>query len=524
MTDPPTSARIEPSAPSWSVRIIILALAGILFLTLYPFQFDFARRLPGKVTPFLLGGWGKTTSLLDVFLNVLLFVPYGFGIAHRLRQWGRSKAATFILALAAGAALSYLVEVLQFYIPQRDSGWGDVITNSTGSVVGFLFFEMLGPAALRFFAFCERSLVSFLSPPRAVLVLSLYLGLWLAISIPLQRETRLDNWYSDALLAVGNAPSSQFGSAWKGKVFQLEMWDRALPKGLAKRITAAGASPTIGSGSLAVYDFSGSSPFRDQKGFLPDLSWQPKTLVLADSGSAVLDVSPWLTSRAPVSPLSDAIRASEQFSVRVLCEPAQVDGGGGQMISISRAGGLVNLEMGQEGAGLVFWFRNRISAKRSRLIWSVPDVFAVKQSRNILFSYNGSNLDLYIDGTPQRNSYALGPGTGLAQLIRRVKTTELDGYRYIFYALVFSPAGCILGLAFRARSVRRVGMFFFVVLAALLWPVLFEVVLAYVRGQAISMVNIVFSVLLVLAGSLWVNADRIVDSYSLSESGQNSAK
>ena len=40
------------------------------------------------------------------------------------------------------------VEVLQFYIPARDSGWEDVISNSMGSVAGFFLFQLCGGAIL----------------------------------------------------------------------------------------------------------------------------------------------------------------------------------------------------------------------------------------------------------------------------------------------------------------------------------------------------------------------------------------
>src|ERR1700690_2701510 len=102
-------------------RILLLAVAGILFLTLYPFRFDFSTPALGTEFPLLLGGWGKDAGRLDVFLNVLLFVPYGFGVALKLRPRSLSKAAAMALVLAAGGSPSYTVELPQFYIPQRDS-------------------------------------------------------------------------------------------------------------------------------------------------------------------------------------------------------------------------------------------------------------------------------------------------------------------------------------------------------------------------------------------------------------------
>src|SRR5271170_1064182 len=90
----------------WSNRILLLATAGILFLTLYPFRFDFHAAVPGGGSPVLLGRSLKAARLLAVFLNVLLFVPFGFGLAAKLRERGKSRAFTFVLALATGALFS----------------------------------------------------------------------------------------------------------------------------------------------------------------------------------------------------------------------------------------------------------------------------------------------------------------------------------------------------------------------------------------------------------------------------------
>jgi VanZ family protein len=165
------------------------------------------------------------------------------------------------------------------------------------------------------------------------------------------------------------------------------------------------------------------------------------------------------------------------------------------------------LELRQEDTNLVFWFRTPLSVKRSRLAWDIPNIFAPKQPRDILLSFDGSDLSLYVDGKKERRSYRLGPGAGLAQLFRRVKPAELEGYRYIFYALVFFPAGCLLGLASRNLAARPIAQSLLMVLGILLPSVLFEINLVHVSGHGISSGNVALSVLLALGGSLWVNAD-----------------
>src|ERR1700691_880521 len=237
MTEASTDLNDQLRASATSNRILIAAIAGIIFLTLYPFRFLLNRHVHGPVIPFFLDGWGKAAGPFDVVLNILLFVPYGFGLALKFRGKGKSRAATLGVCLVAGALLSYTIELLQFYIPLRDSGWEDVFTNSTGSVVGFLLFELCGTFVLGLLSDAERIFGVWLSLGRSVLVLTLYFGLWFAFSIMLARQVRLSGWQPASVLIVGNRISAQSRSGWKGEVYQLEFWDHALSDRFTRALT-----------------------------------------------------------------------------------------------------------------------------------------------------------------------------------------------------------------------------------------------------------------------------------------------
>jgi VanZ like family len=507
-THTPAIAGSASSNSRWSTRILLLGLMGILFLTLYPFRFVSSQRLPANTLPFLLDGWGKDSGPFNVFLNVLLFVPFGFGVAGKFRERGKPGLAALGSALAAGALLSYSIEFLQFYIPTRDSGWEDVLTNSSGSVAGCLLFVLCGALVLRFLSVCETALDSFLTFRRAAVVLALYFGLWIAISVPLQKDTRLSNWDPSPLLVVGNSASGQLASAWKGQISRLEIWDRALPAALAEKLTSGAPGDVAAPASLAAYDFSGSPPFEDQQHSLPDLSRMPQAPATTGSMSAVLDGTSWLVSQAPVSGLVDDLQRTSQFSIRLACVPDAVDGVDAQIVSISRASGPVNLEIRQLGASMVFWFRSPLAVKRGRLAWPTSGIFAANQPRDILFSYDGSDLYLYIDGKAQRRIFRLGPGTRLARLVGRAKTAELEGYEYIFYSLIFFLGGCLVGLAGRKTIGRPMARSILIVFGVLFPAVVLEIVLVKVSGRPISFEYLALSVLLTLCGSLWINAGR----------------
>jgi hypothetical protein len=494
----------------WSTRTLSLALIGILFLTLFPFRFTLHADIPANRFPLLLGGWEKQADAFDAFLNILLFMPFGFAIAEKFRERGKSWSTTLAWALASGALVSYGIEFTQLYIPMRDSGWQDVITNTSGSVAGFILFDVYGRTALGVLSASEGTLEKLMAWPRATVAIPAYFALWFAISVPLQMQTRLSNWNSDSLLVVGNDAQGQFPTAWKGHLFRLQVWDRAIQSEIARKF-ATSETPIDTQGLLADYDFSRPAQLADQRKFLPDLLWTGGVPRQQDRSQLTLDGRAWLVSKEPVATLVASLQRTNQFAIRVVCKPAEIEGSDGRIVGIWERSGPLELRIRQEGASLIFFFRNPLSVVRSDLVWHFPDVFKTGQTRDILFSYDGSSASLYLDGQPVNRSYHLGPGTSLIHTFRGVRTDELNGYRSIYYFLVFFPGGMLIGIA--ARSIRRrsplplsfVAFCFFVLPALVL-----EVVLVSVSGRAISFACVILSIVLPIGGALWINADRLL--------------
>lgn len=495
-------------AQDWSNRILILAIAGILFLTLFPFRFDFHAKLPRHVSPFLLQSGMKSVGAFDDLLNVLLFIPLGFGLAAKLRQEGRPRGTALALTFAAGALTSYTVEFLQNYVPSRDSGWHDVLTNTTGSVIGFAIFLLGGEIALRLLSAGEEQLQALLTLRRAAWIVPIYFVLWCAISIPLQEETQPINWNPGDLLVVGNLPTVRHGSAWKGKVYRLDLWNHAVPDEFGRRLTAGDTTEVDSSDPLAVYDFTSTAPFRDQRNFLPALSWNTDAPLATEPNGVVLDGSSWLTSEVPVKDFVKDLKRTRQFAVHVICAPVDTAGEDKRIVAVSRGQGQTDLDIRRDETNLVFWYRNGLSTRRSVLAWSIPNVFLPNEVRNILFSYDGSNLDLYVDGQKQARTFQLGPGTALAHLIRNVKPGELEVYRYVYYALLFFPGGILLGITARNRNLHEITIMLCMAAGFLLPPVLHEMILVHVTGRTVSFAGIALAFCLVVGGGLWINADR----------------
>jgi glycopeptide antibiotics resistance protein len=71
-------------------------------------------------------------SLRDMVLNVLLFMPFGAALTHRLRGWRPAP----VIAVAAALALALSAETAQVYSHGRIPSTTDLITNVAGAGAG----------------------------------------------------------------------------------------------------------------------------------------------------------------------------------------------------------------------------------------------------------------------------------------------------------------------------------------------------------------------------------------------------
>lgn len=120
-----------------------LSALFIIYGTSIPFQFTsepgwaaekFSRL---SLNVFMSPESGRRASVPDMVQNILLFVPFGaFGmIAIGWRKYGIWRAA---LVTVMGAVLSGSVEVLQLFTIDRTSSLNDLLTNTTGALLGGL--------------------------------------------------------------------------------------------------------------------------------------------------------------------------------------------------------------------------------------------------------------------------------------------------------------------------------------------------------------------------------------------------
>ena len=75
----------------------------------------------------------------DVLVNILAFVPFGFSFYGYLTVAGGVNKPLW-KTLAAGFLMSLTIELGQYFLPMRNSGTTDLITNTSGAGLGALLF------------------------------------------------------------------------------------------------------------------------------------------------------------------------------------------------------------------------------------------------------------------------------------------------------------------------------------------------------------------------------------------------
>ena len=78
----------------------------------------------------------------DVFVNILGFIPFGFFMCAWLRKDGeRNRPSVTVMVVLMGTGISLFIELLQVYLPTRDSSLTDLMNNILGTYIGVWLFR-----------------------------------------------------------------------------------------------------------------------------------------------------------------------------------------------------------------------------------------------------------------------------------------------------------------------------------------------------------------------------------------------
>jgi VanZ family protein len=132
---------LTASTPRWSSAgfgLIIAYMLLLIYASLSPFR---GWQWPQAITLF---EWPKYITSFDNFINVVAYVPFGAMLASRLRrrllreQRQRPHLYAGAVALFIAASFSICMELLQSFLPTRVTSSLDVLTNTSGALLGVL--------------------------------------------------------------------------------------------------------------------------------------------------------------------------------------------------------------------------------------------------------------------------------------------------------------------------------------------------------------------------------------------------
>ena len=124
-------------------RLSLLAyVVLILYASWYPFTGWQANNL--SALPEVLRQWPRYWTWFDVITNVIGYVPLGalfvFALYPVLKRWW-----AVIIAGIAGSCISVTAELVQYFLPSRVTSVVDILTNSSGAILGALLAAWLTP-------------------------------------------------------------------------------------------------------------------------------------------------------------------------------------------------------------------------------------------------------------------------------------------------------------------------------------------------------------------------------------------
>lgn len=433
---------------------LVLSVLAILVVTLAPFDFRHAERLPNALHYFEQVG---TENLLEPVLNILLFVPLGFFIARSLRRF---PDAGVLLAGLLGAGLSLGIEVLQVALPDRHPSLRDVLMNGTGSLIGAL-------AWVRWY----RTRYTTPDPPhprrRLATILAVYAGIALLSGLLGRRDPgwSLANWDTDYPLVLANEATGD--RPWHGTMCDVVLVPYALdpPAAVSLLASLTDPAPVFAIDQAARFRLTGPGPYADVQANLPALAWHPFSPPPAD-GCLRFEGTAWLRSLDPPRRFTEAAQSRSAFTLGIIATPAHLrQSGPARLVSLSINASLRNLTVGQDGTALVVRIRTpRAGPNGTRLAWRLSGFFDADTSVAFVVSYDTGRLTVYDQRRPGPRTTAITPemsilsslpmALGLGSIVVDLAEPMVPYWTAAYYLLVFGLTGLLLAPLWQLQEQR----------------------------------------------------------------------
>lgn len=479
------------------------ALLCILYTTLFPFDFAFLVTATGTLPPPVFD-WRpfQPDNLRDVIRNLILFVPFGFGVGAYLGLSGRRRKAATGLVFALGAVLSAAIELLQLGLPYRVAGLSDILANSTGALVGQLFYLAAGQSILTRVERLVHEIKPRLTVRRLAVALALYSAVMGLFLFWLQSAMNLSNWDAQYPLAVGNETDGS--RPWQGVLYDFQVYDWAMDPSAAACLLpdACSGSPVHKAPVVTCSQQHDLSDIACTSN-LPQLTWRR---------SGGNDSEAWQQTDGPASALSQRLAETGEWTLALTAAstlPWQE--GPARIATISDGPNLRNLTVGQQGNSLVLRVRTPASGENGSLPeLIVPGVWLDDKPHQIVATFDKNGLTVYVDDVSNAFTYRLAPQIAFFRFLLPVDNWEMGpvpadtwGLYLVFYGMIFTPIAVLLVMMEKAGpQAPRPKKRYFAAIVILL-PAALEVTLAATESRALHVGDLVASTA-TLAGLVWL--------------------
>ena len=524
MTEPkivPISTRsLNKSIFGWGKIVLITSLLLILYATLFPFYFS------EEITAGFELRLTKTDFLGDGIRNILLFLPFGFGLGCLIENRSFKRVTSIVIVLIVSFGLSLTVETLQLFLSERTSTVRDIFANSIGGAIGCVSWNISKPKILRYLSVLMIKSRECLSIPKLTVGFISYATLTFLLSIPLQSTTNFSNWDPAFWLVVGNEQTGN--RPWRGQISEIYLADRAISKSEVARVFAENSSSTvIGDSLVASYQLTAGEAYVDRTQNLPELTWYPETPKGNKGNDGVLlTPSHWLETASPATFLTQRIRNTSQFTSIVTMATANTTqfNPSGPAVITSLSGSPPqnnNFTLGQVGSSLNFLLRTPLTGEHGvQPILEVPNIFVDSNIHQLIITYDGSVLRIYKDRLNHSYSLELTPGSALFWQLLYLPHLPLIGgwtihpnvlsnklYKILYYGLIFIPLGFILGLIAKLSKLgsNHNRLLIFVVLLSSCG--ILELILIAVSSKFLSIENLLLS-LIIMSSAMVLTIDN----------------
>ena len=400
--------------------LFTVSLSFILVVTIFPFSFVIPKSISfSDITK----EFYIATNIKDYVRNILLFIPFGISFRGILERYKCKILYSLLAILLCSAILSFSIELIQVFLPDRISSISDLVCNSLGGVFGASLYNWHRQISNFFRAIISKKYEQ-INSSSLIIAISAYCLILASANLLLFSKTNLSNWNNNYHLAIGS--DVEGSAAWNGYLTNLYISDRRLTEPEVKQ---AFIDPerffsqlsSLIAGFVLIKD---RAYYQDLNKQIPALTWQQdfsfETNNLDSQNGQSINKSTnkyqrqevWLnhensliTQAIPLN-LARRIKHSHQFTLSLTAATNRLQQVGPARI-IAYAGNLQsrNFIVAQEGTNLILFLRTPISANGGEPSFIIPNVFNDYSFHQIIIAFKANKIEFYIDNWVKKYSF-----------------------------------------------------------------------------------------------------------------------